>query len=295
MTLSLQRRELFLDAMGLGPVWTRRANEPEADQATDAIAKNLSTTADDAQVSNMLAMPTQVPLEDGTTAEVAWSVESDSMYAGSTVDIATMDWTELNSAVKQCRACELCRTRKHTVFGVGSTKTDWLFVGEGPGYHEDREGQPFIGPSGGLLDNMLRAIGLDRQTNVYITNIVKCRPTDANGDDRAPTANEITACRPFLNRQITLLQPAMIVALGKTAATSLITQSDTTQMESMPQSVPVSVLRGKVHQYRIADEVSVPMVVTYHPAYLLRRLVEKGKAWADLCLAMSVLAKRSDE
>lgn len=188
------------------------------------------------------------------------------------IDIGDMDWEQLNAAVSVCTRCNLCKTRTKTVFGTGDRKAKWLFIGEGPGRNEDLQGLPFVGPAGKLLDNMMRAMGMTRGENTYIANVVKCRPTDASKRDRPPEADEAGACMPYLERQIALIQPSVIVALGKTAALSLL---------KMDASTPVARLRGKVH--RLGD---IPLVVTYHPAYLLRSLADKSKTWADLCLAM---------
>lgn len=191
-------------------------------------------------------------------------------------DVAGMDWSKLKAAVATCTKCGLCYGRTQSVFGVGDEKAKWLFVGEGPGRNEDLRGEPFVGQAGKLLDNMLLAMGLKRGENAYIANIVKCRPTDTNGRDRPPTPEENAACMPYLERQIALIQPEIIVALGKTAALSLL---------ALDPETPVSKLRGKVHQY-----AGKPLIVTYHPAYLLRNMVDKKKAWSDLCLAMATHA-----
>jgi DNA polymerase len=196
--------------------------------------------------------------------------------APSADDIANMDWEQLKESVSGCVKCGLCRTRTQTVFGVGDEKANWLFIGEGPGYNEDLKGEPFVGMAGKLLDNMLLAMDLRRGENAYIANIVKCRPTDANGRDRPPAPEEVAACLPYLRRQIDLIRPVIIVALGKTAALSLL---------NLDADTPVSRIRGKVHRY--AD---LPLVVTYHPAYLLRNPADKKKVWMDLCLAMSSYA-----
>jgi DNA polymerase len=156
--------------------------------------------------------------------------------------------------------------------GVGDVAADWLFVGEAPGAEEDAQGEPFVGQAGRLLDSMLRALGLVRGANVYIANVLKCRPPN----NRTPTADEVAACRPYLDRQVELIAPGIIVALGKSAANTLL-ESDAT----------IGSLRGRVHAYR-----NVPLVVTYHPAYLLRTLQDKAKAWDDLLLARRTL--RSD-
>jgi DNA polymerase len=194
--------------------------------------------------------------------------------------IAQMDWPALQSAVRACEACALCSSRKNTVFGVGATQARWLVVGEAPGEQEDLQGEPFVGPAGQLLDNMLKALGLRRDGQdaqaVYIANVLKCRPP-AN---RNPQPEEVAQCAPFLQRQVALLQPTVILAMGKFAAQSLL-------QDSVPDVVtqPLGKLRGQVHHYQ-----GVPVVVSYHPAYLLRAPLDKAKAWADLCLARAVAA-----
>ena len=182
-----------------------------------------------------------------------------------------MDWPTLQAAVESCTRCSLCRSRTHAVLGTGDTKAGWLFVGEGPGHQEDMQGKPFVGPAGKLLDNMLLAMGLRRGENTYIANVVKCRPTDENGRDRAPTTEESAACRPYLERQIALLKPVTVVALGKIAAVTLL---------GVDPNTAVGTLRSRLHLYG-----QIPVVVTYHPAYLLRKPVDKAKSWQDLSLA----------
>ncbi len=189
-----------------------------------------------------------------------------------------LDWPALQAAVAQCRACALCDSRTQTVFGVGHRQAQWLVVGEAPGEQEDREGEPFVGPAGQLLDRMLAALQLTRATEgseipaarrVYIANTLKCRPPR----NRNPSAAELAACEPYLVRQIELLQPRVILAMGRFAVQSLLRSDE-----------PVGRLRGRVHRYQ-----GVPLVVTYHPAYLLRNLSDKAKAWEDLCLAAQVM------
>ena len=180
-----------------------------------------------------------------------------------------MNWEQLRAAVSVCRACSLCEKRKQAVFGVGSETGPWLFVGEGPGADEDAQGEPFVGQAGKLLDAMLGALGIRRGREAYIANVVKCRPPG----NRTPTPEEAAACAPFLDRQIALIRPKVIVALGKTAAVRLL------ERESSLGS-----LRGRTHRYG-----EIPLVVTYHPAYLLRNLPDKAKAWEDLLLAQRVL------
>jgi DNA polymerase len=182
--------------------------------------------------------------------------------------IELMGWDELEQTVAGCRACKLCDGRRNTVFGVGDTQADWLIVGEAPGENEDQQGEPFVGQAGKLLDNMLKAVGLDRHHNVYIANVLKCRPPG----NRNPQPEEVAQCEPFLRRQVQLLQPRIILAMGRFAVQSLLGTSE-----------PIGRLRGRAHEY-----LGVPVVVTYHPAYLLRNLPDKAKAWADLCLALEL-------
>jgi uracil-DNA glycosylase len=191
--------------------------------------------------------------------------------------VAQMDWPDLQQAVAQCQACTLCQGRKNTVFGVGKPQAHWLIVGEAPGENEDLQGLPFVGAAGGLLDNLLKAVGLSRDEQVadaqaaYIANVIKCRPPS----NRNPEPAEISLCQPFLQRQIELIQPKIIVALGRFAAQTLLQTSE-----------PIGRLRGKVHRSTLS---AAPVVVSYHPAYLLRSPTEKAKAWEDWCLARSVL------
>jgi DNA polymerase len=180
-----------------------------------------------------------------------------------------MGWKELREAVRACTACVLCKQRKQAVFGVGNESAPWLFVGEGPGADEDELGDPFVGQAGRLLDSMLAAIGIARGREAYIANVVKCRPPG----NRTPTPEEAQACAPFLDRQIELVAPKLIVALGKSAA-----------IRFLETEASLASLRGRVHRYR-----GIPVVVTYHPAYLLRSLPEKAKAWEDLVFARRLL------
>jgi len=174
-------------------------------------------------------------------------------------------WDTLTDAVAHCTACKLSATRTQGVLGVGDRNADWLIIGEAPGAEEDAQGEPFVGQAGKLLDAMLASIGLKRGDKVYITNILKSRPPG----NRNPEPDEVAACRPYLLAQIELIQPKLILALGRFAAQSLL---DTDEA--------VARLRGRVHRFQ-----NVPLVVTYHPAYLLRNLPDKARAWEDLCLA----------
>ncbi|OWY36288.1 uracil-DNA glycosylase [Herbaspirillum aquaticum] len=322
----------LLDALGIGPVWVRRELAVEEVQAAhaqvpaqDSVAAvpaaaveapqviapepvvaeaKLPVAAPVAQPTIPAARPapaaparTRAPSEEeggppswldemdfGTALEPMLIPDGDDEEDAPAVDpliarIKTMDWPQLKQQVSECRRCGLCEGRKNTVFGVGDEKAKWLFIGEGPGRNEDQQGEPFVGPAGKLLDNMLLSMGVKRGENAYIANIVKCRPTDDNGRDRPPSPQEVASCLPYLQRQIELIQPTVLVALGKTAAISLL---------GMDPATPVSRLRGTVHRYQ-----DLPLVVTYHPAYLLRTLTDKSKAWADLCLAMSTYASQA--
>ncbi|HET9644418.1 MAG TPA: uracil-DNA glycosylase [Burkholderiaceae bacterium] len=188
--------------------------------------------------------------------------------------VATMDWPELRAAVDACRACRLCESRRRTVFGVGNERARLMVVGEAPGEQEDLKGEPFVGPAGKLLDNMLQALNLTRAPadparQVYIANTLKCRPPG----NRNPEPDEMVKCEPFLVRQIALVQPKVILAVGRFAVQALLRSTE-----------PIGALRGRVHRYQ-----GVPLVVTYHPAYLLRSPADKARAWDDLCLAGSLL------
>ncbi len=182
------------------------------------------------------------------------------------------DWTALQAKVSGCTQCTLHKTRTQTVFGVGSHTADWMVVGEAPGAEEDRRGEPFVGRAGKLLDEMLRAIGLARET-VYIANILKCRPPN----NRDPANEEADSCRHFLERQIELVAPRIIVAVGRIAAQRLL-QTD----------APLGRLRQQKHYL---SDGQIPVVVTYHPAYLLRSPTQKRKAWQDLCFAADLMNK----
>ncbi len=186
-----------------------------------------------------------------------------------TLEPVTGDWQGLKAQVANCTLCGLCKQRKQAVFGVGNESAPWLFVGEGPGAEEDALGEPFVGQAGKLLDSMLTAIQIKRGREVYIANVVKCRPPG----NRTPTLDEAAACAPYLDRQIDLISPKLIVALGKTAATRLLGEEKS-----------LASMRGKLHNYR-----GYPLIITYHPAYLLRNLLDKAKAWEDLLLAQQTM------
>jgi uracil-DNA glycosylase family 4 len=235
-------RSRILRELGIGPVWRLRSGGGGAESAEAAPVSEPVATAS----------------PPGQSEQTPTAVADDRSAA-----IAQMDWEELRGAVADCRACVLCQQRKQAVLGVGDVEADWLFVGEGPGAEEDERGEPFVGQAGKLLDAMLAAIDLQRGRNVYIANTVKCRPPG----NRTPEADETAACWPFLARQIALIRPKLIVALGRPAAQTLL-QSE----------VKIGAARGHLFQHR-----DIPLIVTYHPAYLLRNLTDKAKAWEDLC------------
>jgi DNA polymerase len=212
-------------------------------------------------------LPTDVP--GGTPAAAR-----ENSFDANVASIATLDWDALSARVASCERCRLCEKRTNTVFGVGDRNADWMLIGEAPGENEDRQGEPFVGQAGKLLDNMLRALTLARDTNVYIANVIKCRPPG----NRNPEPDEVARCEPYLQRQVALVKPKLIVALGHFAAQSLL-----------KTDASISSLRGRVHEYE-----GVPVIVTYHPAYLLRSLPDKAKAWADLCLARDTWRKAAD-
>jgi len=243
---STARRNEILREIGIDPVWRLR----DAPQAAAEVA---------------VVAPAAAPAVHEPDAPVAAQA-----VARSSGLVAGMDWPELKSCVANCTACVLHVKRNKTVFGVGDENADWLFVGEGPGADEDAQGEPFVGQAGRLLDNMLAAIALKREANVYIANIVKCRPPG----NRNPQPEEAQACSAYLQRQIELIRPKLIIALGKVAAVNLL-----------GRDASIASLRGQVHAYR-----GIPLIVTYHPAYLLRTLNDKAKAWEDLCFAVKTMA-----
>lgn len=245
------RRELLLEEMGLTPIWRVRTRQVES-----------GTTVADAQ---------NVPAASGrgeTAAPAAAQSAIDADERGA--NIARMDWTELRPTVAACTACGLRKTCTQTVFGIGDEKADWLLVGEAPGAEEDARGEPFVGQAGKLLDAMLAGIDLKRGDDVYIANVLKCRPPG----NRNPEAPEVAKCSPYLQRQVELIRPRLILAMGRFACQTLLDTDSS-----------IASLRGRAHSYQ-----GVPLIVTYHPAYLLRSLPDKAKAWEDLCFARSTMA-----
>lgn len=258
-------REQMLAEMGITPLWRLRDAEPPMLPAQDEVAVSKPEVPPARREEQSLQ--SAAALE---TKTVKAAVQPASAERRET--IARLDWNGLRDGVAACRACVLCEHRKQAVLGVGDVNPDWLFVGEGPGADEDVQGEPFVGQAGKLLDAMLASLGLRRGDKVYIGNAVKCRPPG----NRTPEAAEMAACLPFLQRQIELLRPRIIVLLGR-AAVHAVLASDKS----------LTALRGKVFDYQ-----GIPVVVTYHPAYLLRNLPEKAKAWEDLLFARSTLRAR---
>jgi DNA polymerase len=247
------RRERILAELGLGPRWRLRERAGLAEEHRDA-------TAGGRGVGELEATAVPVQREAATAA-----LDLDDRAAR----IARMDWAELEAAVATCEACALARTRTHTVFGVGDERAEWLIVGEAPGAEEDARGEPFVGQAGRLLDSMLAAIGLRRGENVYIANVLKCRPPG----NRNPEPYEVVQCTPHLVRQIELIRPRLILAMGRAAAQTLLNTE-----------ASIASLRGRLFHYQ-----GVPTIVSYHPAYLLRNLPDKAKAWEDLCFARATM------
>lgn len=242
-------RERYLDAMGI-PVWRRRAAG-----AAEPVPREA-------------AEPAPPAAAEGSAREAA-----EPAAGGAPVDVARLDWDRLEQQVLACTLCPLHETRTQAVFGVGNRQAELLVVGEAPGADEDRQGEPFVGRAGRLLNAMLRAIGYER-AEVYIANILKCRPPN----NRDPQPVESATCTPYLERQMALIEPKAILAVGRVSAQWLL-QSDR----------PIGTLRGRTYRYGTSQ---VPLVVTYHPAYLLRSPEAKAKAWQDLCLVKSTIDER---
>ena len=243
----MTRREIILGEMGLTPIWLNRTSVVEAAMA------ELPTPV-------VLAAPEPAPAQEQSAA------------AREAV-IANLSWDELIASIANCTACKLCKTRTNTVPGVGDRAPSWMVIGEAPGENEDKQGEPFVGKAGQLLDAMLVAVGKKRGDGVYIANVIKCRPPD----NRNPEPDEIAACAPYLNRQIALAQPKLLLASGKFAAQTLLNRDDTV---GAMRALPVA----------NSERDGVPIVVTYHPSYLLRSPLEKAKAWDDLLKAKAWVA-----
>jgi uracil-DNA glycosylase family 4 len=243
MSSNPQRDAVFLEEMGIGPMWTLRS-EPAADAAPAPVIAETSGGALDGAASAQPAM---------------------------TEDIASMGWDALHAAIASCTRCGLCKAGAKPVFGSGARQAQWLVVAGATNSRDEKEGVPVTGDAGALLGNMLAAVGLSRDDNAYVTNLIKCRPSAANGGDRAPTADEAAACRPYLERELVLTGATQVLTLGQIAANGL---------QGKPLSEPLAGSRGSVQAIN-----GVPLVATLHPGELLLRGADKALAWADLCLA----------
>ena len=276
------RRNRYLDAMGVD-VWVRRPGgaltgvwEPPAGAAeAEVVAAGLVGPVE-AEAVQAGAVAVEVgehaPLRPVPAAMVEPAIPMGQANPGD----AIAQWDALRTEILSCTRCLLHKTRTQGVVGVGPQRTDWMVIGEAPGAEEDRRGEPFVGRAGHLLDAMLHAIGLNRGTNVYIANVLKSRPPG----NRDPKPEEVAACLPYLMRQIALLQPRLMLAVGRIAAQNLLNTD-----------MPLGRLRGKVHHF---GELNTPLIVTYHPAYLLRTPADKRKAWEDLKFARNVFRQLAD-
>jgi len=251
MTLN---REQILAEMGFTPLWVLRDREP-------GVTSTAAANADPADEMPLVPAPA---VDRPISSEIAPSAASTAA-----LPVDGLAWPELTRRILDCQDCPLCRQRKQAVPGVGDLDPDWLFIGEGPGAEEDARGEPFVGQAGKLLDAMLDSLDIARGNKVYIANAVKCRPPG----NRTPEAAEMAACRPYLERQVALLKPKIIVLLGKAAVHAVLGEDK-----------PLAAMRGKRFEY-----AGIPVTVTYHPAYLLRNLPDKAKAWEDLLFARRVL------
>ncbi len=254
----------MLAEMGIKPLWHIRQTEEAcaAVALTEIQQAPVETKQEPAPVQPRIARSTSTSLRPvgEIVAEIPPAIQPEKKDN----PVASMDWDQLHAAIRDCQACGLCKQRKQVVPGVGDREADWMFVGEGPGAEEDARGEPFVGQAGKLLDLMLESVSLKRGESVYIANAVKCRPPG----NRTPEASEIEACRPFLERQIELVKPRLLIALGRPAAQTLL-----------QREVRIGQARGHLYSY-----LQIPVIVTYHPAYLLRNPEDKARAWEDLCL-----------
>lgn len=254
--MNAARRQQVLDALGIER-WRLRS----------AVASKPAAEIPALELRRPLAAQPAGPRRESAPAVVAAAV-----VPPSPIELP-QDWAGLRALVQDCTRCKLCATRTQTVFGVGVENAPLMIVGEGPGADEDAQGEPFVGRAGKLLDEMLRSIGHSRRDNTYIANVVKCRPPG----NRDPEAEEVESCRPYLEQQIRLLKPKLIVGLGRIAAQRLLSTD-----------APLSRLRGALHHY---GPDKTPLFITYHPAYLLRSPREKAKSWEDLKKIHQLLSK----
>jgi DNA polymerase len=264
------RRDRLLEAMGLGPVWRLRARSGIGrDASRDSAAQGPPRQGESGLAAADGGHARAAVGLGGASPESLPTVPQRGDAEDRSARIARMDWTELRAAVAACEACPLARTRTQTVFGVGDERAELLIVGEAPGAEEDARGEPFVGQAGRLLDNMLAALSLKRGEGVYIANVLKCRPPQ----NRNPEPFEVAQCGVHLERQIDLIGPRLILAMGRFAAQTLLASD-----------ASIASMRGRRHRYR-----GIPAIVTYHPAYLLRNLPDKARAWEDLVFVRRTL------
>jgi DNA polymerase len=300
------RDEAFLAEMGIGPMWTLRSvtadAEPSAEAAEAVAAQAEAVAPQEPQEASQAAAPRAMPAAPAgrpTAAPVsnaAWDdrahapqpaaapapaskavAEAGPATAAAEEDIAAMDWTQLRAAIAACTRCGACKDGHKPVYGAGAPQARWFVVAGASTAADEQAAQPLAGDTGKLLDNMLAAVGLSREQDAYVTNLVKCRPMSAKGGDRAPSAEEASACRPYLERELALTKADTVLTLGQIAADGLL---------GKPLSEPLSGSRGAVHELN-----GVPLVATLHPGELLRRGADKALAWADLCRARAARAR----
>ena len=257
---SARRREDMLRELNIYPLWQRR---------TVVEAATIASKTNDSEIGEI-----ESAIESASVAVV----ETPQIEVKAAIDVSAMSWAALKKTVKNCSACSLRAGCLQTVFGSGDEHADWLFVGSWPTEDDESSGQPFSGAAGQLLDNMLAAIKLKRDAKVYLSNVVKC----SGSITRGPQAHQITQCAPFLARQIQLLKPKIIVVLGHSSATAMLGQDS--QWNS---------LLGKMHEYKSVTEsgtsVTIPLIITHHPAALLLSPLNKAQTWRDLCLARDTM------
>jgi len=287
----VSRSTFIQDVIGLGPQWQARQGW-FADHPAEQLRQQQSETANTAPAAFAASFAIESapqeavhhsellsqPVDQGPVLAIGSPDKTEAQLPTSPSPIPVigkMSWDELEQHVARCEQCQLCQTRSHTVFGRGNPQARWMLIGEAPGEQEDKQGLPFVGKAGQLLDNMLAAAGLDRDRDVYIANVLKCRPPG----NRNPAPQEILACQDYLLQQIRHVQPTLILALGRFAVQTLL------QTEQS-----IGKLRGQLHQYQ-----GIPLIATYHPAYLLRNLPDKAKAWQDMVLAKRQFARLSQQ
>jgi DNA polymerase len=267
-----ERDVAFLAEMGIGPLWQLRArvDAPPGELAVEAEEVQLPA-AEAAEAAPAAAAPVTAAPEPAAAPAAADPAWTDERAAAAEPDISSMDWTELRAAVATCKRCSACRDGKKPVFGSGAREAQWFVAAGAVSSADEAAGTPLAGDAGKLLDNMLAAVELSRERDVYVTNLIKCRPASASGGDRAPTAEEAAACRPYLERELALSGAGTMLTLGQIAANALL---------GKPLQEPLAASRGQVHEVN-----GVPLVATLHPGELLRRGADKALAWADLCRA----------